>query len=52
MTDLVQRELELATSPEETWPALTDPAWLSAWLADEVELECVARWRGPFPARG
>jgi uncharacterized protein YndB with AHSA1/START domain len=41
MTDLVQRELELATSPEETWPALTDPAWLSAWLADEVELDCV-----------
>jgi uncharacterized protein YndB with AHSA1/START domain len=41
MTDLVQRELELATTPEETWPALTDPAWLSAWLADEVELECV-----------
>jgi uncharacterized protein YndB with AHSA1/START domain len=41
MTDLVQRELELAMSPEETWPALTDPAWLSAWLADEVELDCV-----------
>jgi uncharacterized protein YndB with AHSA1/START domain len=41
MTDLVQRELELAASPEETWPALTDPAWLSAWLADEVELDCV-----------
>jgi uncharacterized protein YndB with AHSA1/START domain len=41
MTDLVQRELELATTPEETWPALTDPAWLSAWLANEVELDCV-----------
>jgi uncharacterized protein YndB with AHSA1/START domain len=40
MTDLVQRELELDVSPAEAWRALTDPAWLAAWLADEVELDC------------
>jgi uncharacterized protein YndB with AHSA1/START domain len=40
MDDLVQRELELEASPSDAWQALTDPAWLSAWLADEVEIEC------------
>jgi uncharacterized protein YndB with AHSA1/START domain len=39
MTDLIERELELPASPAEVWQALTDPAWLSAWLADEVALE-------------
>lgn len=41
MTDLVERELELEAAPEEAWTAVTDPTWLSAWLADEVELDCV-----------
>ncbi len=39
MTDLIERELALAASPEEVWQALTDPAWLELWLADEVRLE-------------
>jgi uncharacterized protein YndB with AHSA1/START domain len=39
MTELIERELELPASPAEVWQALTDPAWLSAWLADEVALE-------------
>jgi uncharacterized protein YndB with AHSA1/START domain len=39
MTDLIERELELPASPAEVWQALTDPAWLSVWLADEVALE-------------
>ena len=39
MTDLIERELALAASPEEVWQALTDPAWLELWLADEVALE-------------
>jgi uncharacterized protein YndB with AHSA1/START domain len=39
MNDLVQRELELDAPPERVWQALIDPAWLSAWLADEVALE-------------
>ncbi len=39
MTDLIEREVEFPASPTEVWQALTDPAWLQAWLADEVELE-------------
>ena len=39
MTDLIERELELPASPAEVWQALTDPAGLAAWLADEVALE-------------
>jgi uncharacterized protein YndB with AHSA1/START domain len=39
MTDLIHRELELPAAPEEVWQALTDPAWLEAWLADSVLLE-------------
>ena len=39
MTDVIQRELELPGSLDEAWRALTDPAWLQSWLADEVSLE-------------
>jgi uncharacterized protein YndB with AHSA1/START domain len=39
MTDLIERELALTASPDEVWRALTDPAWLQLWLADEVWLE-------------
>jgi uncharacterized protein YndB with AHSA1/START domain len=39
MTDLIQRELDLAASPSEVWEALTDPDWLASWLADAVWLE-------------
>jgi uncharacterized protein YndB with AHSA1/START domain len=39
MTDLMQRELSLPGTPAQLWPALTDPAWLQSWLADEVALE-------------
>jgi len=39
MTDLIERELDLPASPADLWRAMTDPAWLSVWLADEVELE-------------
>ena len=41
MTDLVARELDLNVSPADAWLALTDPDWLSMWLADEVSLDCV-----------
>ncbi|HEX8975036.1 MAG TPA: SRPBCC domain-containing protein [Solirubrobacteraceae bacterium] len=41
MTELVQRELKLDIAAEEAWEALTDPGRLSAWLADEVELDPV-----------
>ncbi len=39
MTDQIERELELPASIEQAWRAMTDPAWLSFWLADEVSLE-------------
>jgi uncharacterized protein YndB with AHSA1/START domain len=40
MTDPVRRELDLEATIDEAWQALTDPRWLAAWLADEVELDC------------
>jgi uncharacterized protein YndB with AHSA1/START domain len=39
MTDLIERELHLSAAPADVWRAITDPEWLSGWLADEVELE-------------
>lgn len=39
MTDLIERELPLPAGPDDVWRAITDPAWLSGWLADEVQLE-------------
>jgi uncharacterized protein YndB with AHSA1/START domain len=39
MADLIEPELDLPASPEAVWQALTDPAWLQEWLADEAELE-------------
>ena len=41
MTDRIERELELPSSPDEVWQTLTDPAWLALWLADEVTLELI-----------
>lgn len=39
MTDQIERICELDAAPEAVWRALTDPSWLSSWLADEAELE-------------
>lgn len=39
MTGLMQRETDLPASPADVWRAVTDPAWLTGWLADEVALE-------------
>jgi uncharacterized protein YndB with AHSA1/START domain len=39
MTDLIERELSLPASAADVWRAITDPEWLSGWLADDVELE-------------
>jgi uncharacterized protein YndB with AHSA1/START domain len=39
MTDLIERELSLPATVEDVWRAITDPEWLSGWLADEVQLE-------------
>ena len=39
MIDRIEREMELPASLERAWEAVTEPAWLTSWLADEVELE-------------
>jgi uncharacterized protein YndB with AHSA1/START domain len=39
VSDRIEREILLIASAEEVWAALTDPAWLEGWLAEEVELE-------------
>jgi uncharacterized protein YndB with AHSA1/START domain len=39
MTDLIERELELPAAPADVWRAITDPEWLSGWLADAVALD-------------
>ena len=39
MSDLIERELDLPAAPAEVWRAITDPEWLSGWLADQVQLD-------------
>jgi uncharacterized protein YndB with AHSA1/START domain len=39
MADKVEREIELPTSLELAWQAVTDPDWLGLWLADEIYLD-------------
>ena len=39
MTDLIERELDLPAAPADVWRAITDPEWLSGWLADAVALD-------------
>jgi uncharacterized protein YndB with AHSA1/START domain len=39
MSNRIDRELALPTSPAVVWQALTDPQWLAQWLADEVCLD-------------
>jgi uncharacterized protein YndB with AHSA1/START domain len=35
--DTIEREVLLPVEPDEAWEAITDPAELEAWFADEVE---------------
>lgn len=39
MTDAVTRELHMPAPPEEVWRALTDPAEMAGWLAEEAEID-------------
>lgn len=41
MIDRIEREMELPAALERAWQAVTEPAWLASWLADEVELELI-----------
>ena len=44
----VRRELVLPVSPERAWAALTDPACLAEWFANEVELDLRPGGKGDF----
>jgi uncharacterized protein YndB with AHSA1/START domain len=39
MSDRIERRVELPTTLELAWQAVTDPHWLSLWLADEIHLD-------------
>jgi uncharacterized protein YndB with AHSA1/START domain len=44
----VTRELVLPAPPEEVWEALTDPARLEEWFANDVELDAEPGGEGVF----
>lgn len=39
MSDRIERLVELPTTLELAWQAVTDPDWLALWLADEIRLD-------------
>lgn len=44
----VEREIVVPAPPDEVWSALTDPARLEEWFANDVELDPVEGGRGRF----
>ena len=52
MTDRIERLCKLDVSPAEAWPAITDPAWLCRWLAEEAELELHVGGEARFVVEG
>ncbi|MGQ0805497.1 MAG: SRPBCC family protein [Actinomycetota bacterium] len=48
----VEREIELAASPEDVWESLADPDRLGAWLDAEVEMELRSGGTGTFRFEG
>ena len=36
MNDRIERRIELPAPLERAWRAISDPAWLALWLADEI----------------
>ena len=52
MTDRIERICELDVAPGAVWRALTDPAWLCTWLADEAELELEPGGEARFVVEG
>ncbi len=39
MSDRIERRVELPTTLELAWQAVTDPDWLTMWLADEIRMD-------------
>lgn len=48
----VRREVEIDAGPEEAWEAISDPAVLERWLADQVDLEPVEGSPATFTVDG
>lgn len=48
MSNVVEKTLHLAASPERVWRALTDAAELARWFPDETDLEPEIGWTGWF----
>ena len=44
----VTREIVFPVSPDEVWEALTDPAQLEEWFANDVELDATEGGEGVF----
>ena len=51
-TDRVEREIELDVDAIEAWEAISSPAMLERWLADEVELEPIEGTPATFVVDG
>ena len=39
MSDRIERRIELPAPLERAWQAVTNPEWLTLWLADEILLD-------------
>jgi uncharacterized protein YndB with AHSA1/START domain len=52
MSTTVERSIELDASPDEVWRAVSDPAELAGWLADEADLDVVPGGEGRFVEDG
>jgi uncharacterized protein YndB with AHSA1/START domain len=52
MIDSIARDVELETSPEAVWDAISDPERLREWLADEVALTPVPGGDASFVVDG
>ncbi len=44
----IKREIEIDAEPGEVWSAVTDPAELEQWFANDVELDLVVGGEGTF----
>lgn len=52
MTDRIERTCELDVAAAVVWRALTDPASLCSWLAEEAELELIPGGEARFVVDG
>ena len=46
---MIRKEIVLPATREEVWAALTDPAELESWFANDVDARAAPRRRGALP---